>query len=237
MNPHITHQSEQVKPASATWYEYHFADRQGHGLPHGTYKARNGQWNVVLHRSKGRYIEEASNLGGSMFEEYQFRLTVRAATAAEASAAEREHREVRERLAEAKNRQRIFQIINTTFRQFGEWPKRPAVSARAPRFRGSFLMNINGQLHYASSGTSYVIDDESNVLWSLTDNGLDGDDWSRNNLPGTIAFRLPMFRAEAVTAFLRHSEETLSNAVPTHLIEEIEKWALNPCSHAANLIT
>jgi hypothetical protein len=42
-----------------------------------------------------------------------------------------------------------------------------------------------------------------------------------------------MVRAEAVKAFLRLSNETLSHGVPPQLLEGIEKWSLNPCSHAS----
>jgi hypothetical protein len=42
-----------------------------------------------------------------------------------------------------------------------------------------------------------------------------------------------MVRAEAVKAFLRLSNETLSHGVPPQLLEGIEKCSLNPCSHAS----
>ena len=235
MNAHTTQRFDQGKTDSATWYEYHFSNRQGDGLPQGIYKARNAQWNVVVHRSKGRYVEDASSLGGSMFDEYEFRLTVRAATAAEIDDVERKHREEKESLVEARTRQRVFQDIDGAFRKFGEWPKTPLIAAAAPRFQGRFLMNVNDKLMYVSSGTTYVVDEEGNALWSLSENGLDGDDWSRNNLNGTIALRLPLARAEAVKTFLRNSSKSLLDATPSDLVEHIEEWASKPCENAVFL--
>ncbi len=39
------------------------------------------------------------------------------------------------------------------------------------------------------SGEAFVIEPD-NTVWHLIKNGMDGDDWSRNNLPGHIAFKL-----------------------------------------------
>lgn len=40
------------------------------------------------------------------------------------------------------------------------------------------------------SGDAFVIEPD-NAIWFLVKNGMDGDNWSRNNLPGHIAYRLP----------------------------------------------
>lgn len=40
------------------------------------------------------------------------------------------------------------------------------------------------------SGEAFVIEPD-NTIWHLIKNGMDGDNWSRNNLPGHIAYRLP----------------------------------------------
>jgi hypothetical protein len=80
-------------------YRRVFSDRAGSSLPAigGFYNgARPGEpeeWLMVLDRSAGRYVEDASSIGGDMGREYEFRLTVRAATEPElAQIAERERR-------------------------------------------------------------------------------------------------------------------------------------------------
>lgn len=51
------------------------------------------------------------------------------------------------------------------------------------------------------SGTRFVIDSDS--IWFVQNNGMDGDDWSRNNAPGMICWRIPMKMNERLADELR----------------------------------
>ncbi|NPT58254.1 hypothetical protein [Paraburkholderia elongata] len=216
--------AEKAHARSGTWNVYHFADRSGNGLPRGTYKTRDGRWNVVLQCSKGRFVEDASSVGGSMCHEYQFRLTVRAATELEIDGVVSQQRQGKERRMEAEARERAFQAIDNAFRQFGEWPQRPVVPAEALRYGARLLANVNGEPSLMRSIHEYVIDEQADALWSLSDNGMDGDDWSRNNLVSTVALRLPLRGAEAVVAFLRESNRPLLEKTTPLTVEQVEEW-------------
>lgn len=56
------------------------------------------------------------------------------------------------------------------------------------------------------SGEAFVIEPD-NTIWHLIKNGMDGDNWSRNNLPGHIAYRLPA--NETIAANLRQLVSSL----------------------------
>lgn len=85
-------------------HRYVFSDRAGSDLPavggfmNDADAGKPPVWVKVLERSAGRYIEDASSLGGDMGREYQFRLTVRRASEQElAQIAERQARAQRMR--------------------------------------------------------------------------------------------------------------------------------------------
>ena len=65
------------------------------------------------------------------------------------------------------------------------------------------MIRIDGELpaYSESSGTRFVIDSDS--IWFVQNNGMDGDDWSRNNAPGMICWRIPMKLNERLADELR----------------------------------
>ena len=96
----------------------------------------------------------------------------------------------RQRQHEAEERQRAIATIEKQIIKSGECPKECAYPEGETLFDTG---NIYG------TGECFVI--ASDYIWYIRNNGMDGDDWSRNNLPGAIAWRIPY--DESVASKLR----------------------------------
>lgn len=131
-----------------------------------------------------RYYREDGMSFGVMDESgYVYHASARLATPEEmqpllaAEAAARARREARARL------EGIVRRIHND----GEYPSK---IERRPDGE-TFALHRDPSAPLYGGGTWLVIDALGGRIWSLLGNGADGDDWSRNNLPSTIACFLP----------------------------------------------
>lgn len=79
-------------------------------------------------------------------------------------------------------------------------------SARTQAPEGEILLQRHGHLAAYGGGIRFVAADDG--LWLIQGNGADGDDWSLNNLPGAIGWRVP--RSAPLEAELRHLATVLA---------------------------
>jgi len=226
------------------WHVHLFATRDGGGLPTGIYQSE-AEWNVVLERSRGRYVEDASSLGGSMVCEYEFRLTVRSATPQEMKLALADRAVAAAKSHEARARGIAFEILDAAF-GLAEHPEHATVPQDGPSTLRGYLMNLNGRTNFMTSrGTRFVVDSAESKLWRVQENGLDGDDWSRNNYNSCMARCLPLTGADKVLAFLEAARAPLDTPAPELTSDDVDDWAIPAQQqllreqapvHAANLL-
>ncbi len=210
---------------AGSWHVYHFGTRDGDGLPTGIHQSGT-DWNVVVERSRGRYVEDASSLGGSMDCEYQFRLTVRAATPQEIERALAERAEAAAKGHEARSRDATFALLDAAFR-LAEFPEQAAVPHDGPSTPRGYLMNINGKTAWMPGrDTRFVVDAAAGRLWRVRENGLDGDDWSRNNYGSCVANWLPIAGTGKVLAFLEGARAPLASPAPALTADDVDAWAI-----------
>src|SRR5690606_25440882 len=92
-----------AEKAAGIVHIYRYATRHGGGLPsEGSVIKRDGEYHVVTAISKGRYVEDASSVGGSDERSWEFRLTLRKATEAEAAAAAEKQEAARRKAERAR---------------------------------------------------------------------------------------------------------------------------------------
>lgn len=96
-----------------------------------------------------------------------------------------------------------IEMIAKYIREYGEKPEN-ADWPQGETFLDS--RNIYGV------GEAFVIEPD-NTIWHLIKNGMDGDDWSRNNLPGHIAFRLGVSADEDELNEHGNGNQVLANAI------------------------
>jgi hypothetical protein len=208
-----------------TWNIRRFAERDGGGLPTGIY-CDGEQWNVVVERSRGRYVEDASSVGGDMGREYEFRLTVRAATRQEADQALAKRAQAAAKFQEAKARCAAFELLHKAFR-IADCPDGADVPQSTPSTSSGYLMDVNGMTTSMGDGlTKFVIDRTLGKLWRVQENGHDGDDWSRNNYRGSIASCLSLDGADKVVAFLEAARAPLTSPAPALMADDVDAWAI-----------
>lgn len=214
--------------ASATregsWHVYRFAERDASGLPTGLYQDGE-KWNVVVERSRGSYVEDASSLGGDMFREYKFRLTVRAATQQEVEQALAQRAQAAAMHKEAKARGAAFELLDKAFRH-GDHPERVDLPQGVQSTPRGYLMNVNGRTVWMTNGGArFVIDRVLGKVWHVQENGSDGDNWSRNNYCSSIASCLSLNGADKVVAFLEAARAPLSSPTPALMADDVGTWA------------
>ncbi len=207
------------------WYVHPFGTRDGGGLPTGIYQS-GAEWNVVLERSRGRYVEDASSLGGSMDCEYQYRLTVRAATPQEIELALADRAAAAAKGQEARARDAAFALLDAAFR-LAEYPEQAVVPHDGPSTLRGYLINVNGRAHWMTGqATRFVVDAAAGKLWRVQENGLDGDDWSRNNYNRCVASCLPLTGADKVLEFLEEARAPLASPAPALTADDVDGWAI-----------
>lgn len=208
-----------------SWHVYCFAERDGNGLPTGIYQ--DGEdWNVVVERSRGRYVEDASSLGGDMCSEYQFRLTVRARTPQEVEQALAARAQAAAMGKEARARSEAFDLLDAAFR-LADRPEQADLPQGVPSTPRGYLMNINGRTRWMANGwAKFVVDQTLGKVWRVQANGLDGDDWSRNNYGSSIASWLPLDGADKVAPFLEAARAPLTSPAPALTADDVDAWAI-----------
>lgn len=207
------------------WYVHRFGTRDGGELPRGIYQS-GAEWNVVLECSRGRYVEDASSLGGSMECEYQYRLTVRAATPQEIELVLADRLAAAAKGQEARAREAAFALLDVAFR-LAEYPEHAAVPQEGPSTLRGHLMNVNGRAHWMTFGdTRFIVDAAAGKLWLVHENGHDGDDWSRNNYNSCVARCLPLTGADKVLTFLEAVRAPLASPAPALTADDVDDWAI-----------
>lgn len=162
-------------------HAYYWADRMGYGLPDiGEVVKRGDDYHVVTAVSRGRYMgEDAMSFGGTDDRPYQHRVTLRRATEDEVAAVQREEDAARKKVNARKELGAIMREIQDR----GVLPERaePAGDVVLDTF------NIHG------GGERIIIGNDK--VWYVRNNGMDGDDWSRNNVrtggAGAIGWYVP----------------------------------------------
>lgn len=102
--------------------------------------------------------------------------------------AEKREKELAEQ-AEHRRKREVKSAVDKITRYVKEFGEVPA-DAEYPNGDELFdTTNIYG------SGEVFVVQPD-NTIWLLVKNGMDGDNWSRNNLPGYIAYRLAVSEDE-----------------------------------------
>lgn len=128
-------------------------------------------------------------------------------------ATEEESRPLLAAEAAAKTRREARARLEAIVRRIHNEGTYPAQIERRPAGE-TFALHRDPSAPLYGGGTWLVIDAAGGHIWSLLGNGADGDDWSRNNLPSTIACFLPYtaeladeIRARAAAAAESPSDE------------------------------
>jgi hypothetical protein len=105
-------------------------------------------------------------------------------TPEEATAAVDREAEAAAKAAARREARDVIATVNAAFDAAAETP------ARLTEFpTGEIVLDERPDLRISGGGTRWVLSPDG-ALWRLTGNGADGDDWSRNNLPSTVAQRV-----------------------------------------------
>lgn len=121
---------------------------------------------------------------------WYFRILVRPATADEAAdILASEAKEARRQALEQRRK-----ALLDFFLDDGTVPEQPDLTGTVPV---DFGAKQRRSLHQHWPDDELRVDEEGGHLWLLSYNGADGDDWSRNNLPGFIARHFPLTEERA----------------------------------------
>ncbi len=156
---------------------YHmWSGKEGFGIPkEGQVINRGDQYMVVTDSSSGRYFgEDASSLGGSDYNRWQFRVKARPATDEEAAplkAKEAEQKAQEQHEAFMLNGKKALSALGKQIQKEGVLADKGSVAD------GDI---VHDTFDIYGGGERIVIG--SDKIWSIRNNGMDGDDWSANNI-------------------------------------------------------
>ena len=158
-----------------------FSDRAGSSLPPigVPFKESHDRWVVPTWISRGRYVEDASSLGGSHWEEYEFLVRVRPANGDEVTAHLERHAAARiEREALLAAVRFVDEVADF-------------VKAQDDRPRTSWPegLPLFDSFDIYGGGSRFVLEDDGQSLWYIRNNGMDGDAWDCGNLGNSIGYR------------------------------------------------
>ena len=141
---------------------------------------REGIVTIVACRSR-YYNEDGMSFGVGDEQGYVYEAWARLATPEEAAPilAARAAREARR---QAKDH------LRHAFAEPGVRPPKGTFTVAGRRYRDTSLPGPYGDLY----ADEYVVDSDQQIVWRVIYNGRDGDDWSLNNLPASIATRFPL---------------------------------------------
>lgn len=151
---------------------YFWSDGSVRDLPSvGETIKRGDEYHVVTEVSRGRYYgDDAMSFGGTDDRPYQHRVMLRRATDEErASHMDREAKESAERRRKQEAKRAIDSVIGD-IRTAGTMPEKAEP-------KGETILNT-----FTAYGTGDMIVIDDDRIWYIKNNGMDGDDWSRNNV-------------------------------------------------------
>jgi hypothetical protein len=136
--------------------------------------------------SRGRYIEDASSLGGTMFSEHQFLVKSRVALPHEIQAYDAKVAEAR---AVRRAQLEAAAFLDDLAKTIDAQNDRPTGEANKGLLADSGSLKLFDGATIYGGGRWFVLEKNGTTLWHVHNNGADGDCWDRGNAGNSIAYR------------------------------------------------